>query len=216
MKTIKSLIYLSAAGLLLFTACEKKQPEGETKDTTAATQDTTATGVSENFNIDTTASIVKWVGKKTVGSDKHLGTVKIQSGALAVAGGKVTGGSIVIDMNSIQSTDVTDAGKKAKLEGHLKADDFFNAAKYPTATFVITKVEGNTATGNLTLRDSTSTISVNFDATQSGDNFKVTGKTTIDRSKFGVKYGSGSFFKGLGDKAISDEIELEFDVVGKK
>jgi len=39
---------------------------------------------------------------------------------------------------------------------------------------------------------------------------KNTAKTAfkVDRTKFGIKYGSGSFFDSLGDKAINDEFEL--------
>jgi hypothetical protein len=39
----------------------------------------------------------------------------------------------------------------------------------------------------------------------------VSGKTTLklDRTKWGLKYGSSSFFKGLGDKAIDNEFSLD-------
>jgi hypothetical protein len=30
----------------------------------------------------------------------------------------------------------------------------------------------------------------------------------VDRTKYDIKYGSGSFFDNLGDKAISDDFEL--------
>ena len=41
------------------------------------------------------------------------------------------------------------------------------------------------------------------------------GKTSFDRTKFGLKYGSGSFFKGLGDKAINDQVDVEFKIAIK-
>ena len=34
----------------------------------------------------------------------------------------------------------------------------------------------------------------------------------VDRTKYGIKYGSGSFFENLGDKAISNDFEVEVDI----
>ena len=55
-----------------------------------------------------------------------------------VNGGKIVGGTFVIDMNSITCTDIKDDQYNAKLVGHLKSDDFFGVEKFPTATFEIT------------------------------------------------------------------------------
>ena len=38
-------------------------------------------------------------------------------------------------------------------------------------------------------------------------------KLVFDRSKYDVRYGSGSFFENLGDKLILDDIELEATLV---
>ena len=40
-----------------------------------------------------------------------------------------------------------------------------------------------------------------------------TGTLTFDRTKFGMIYKSGNFFKDIGDKAIHDEVVLNFKVV---
>ena len=37
----------------------------------------------------------------------------------------------------------------------------------------------------------------------------MTAKLVFDRSKYNVRYGSGSFFENLGDRLILDDIELE-------
>jgi hypothetical protein len=39
---------------------------------------------------------------------------------------------------------------------------------------------------------------------------------TIDRSEFDVKYGSGSFFDGLGDKTIYDDFDLQISLSAGK
>ncbi len=48
------------------------------------------------------------------------------------------------------------------------------------------------------------------------DGASATGKATIDRTKFGLKYGSKSFFDNIGDKAIDDTFDLTFNVIAKK
>lgn len=167
------------------------------------------------YTVDVAKSSVTWLGKKVAGS--HNGTISLKSGSLAIDGAKLTGGSFVIDMTSIK-----DADGSEKLEGHLKADDFFGAEKFPTATFVITKVAGSganvTITGNLTIKGTTkpvsfpATVAVNTDGTVSA----VAGKITVDRTKYDIKYGSKSFFDSIGDKAIDDNFEIGVKLVAKK
>ncbi|MFF5383611.1 YceI family protein [Pedobacter suwonensis] len=167
------------------------------------------------YTVDVAKSTITWIGKKVTGS--HNGTVALQSGTLAVNGKSVTGGTFVIDMTSIK-----DADGSAKLEGHLKADDFFGTTKFPTSTFVITKVAGSganvTVTGNLTIKGITkplnfpATVSVNADGTASA----LAGKIIVDRTKYDIKYGSKSFFDSIGDKAIDDNFELSVKLVAKK
>jgi polyisoprenoid-binding protein YceI len=168
------------------------------------------------YTVDATKSVVTWKGGKITGSS-HNGTIAIQSGTLNVDGKNLKGGNFVIDMNSIK-----DADGSAKLEGHLKADDFFGAAKFPTANFVITKVAGSGAkvaiTGNLTIKsitkpltfDAAVTVNANGTITASAD------KISVDRTKYDIKYGSKSFFDTLGDKAINDEFELTVKLVASK
>ena len=50
------------------------------------------------------------------------------------------------------------------------------------------------------------------------DGNTVSGKSnlTLNRTTWGLKYGSASFFKSLGDKAINDEFTLAVDLTAKK
>jgi polyisoprenoid-binding protein YceI len=161
--------------------------------------------------VDVAKSTVKWLGKKVTG--EHTGTIAIKEGNLDVTGGKVTGGKVVIDMNSITDADLTDPAWNAKLIGHLKSDDFFSVATYPTADLVVTKVVGNNFSGNLTIKGVT--VPNSFSATASKDEKSTVykGTITIDRTKYGLKYGSKSFFDNLGDKVIYDEFTLDFSLV---
>ena len=44
------------------------------------------------------------------------------------------------------------------------------------------------------------------------DNNSASTELTIDRSKYDVRYGSGSFFDNLGDKTIYDNFELDVEL----
>ena len=172
-----------------------------------------------NYSVDTSASSIVWTGYKVTG--KHTGTVKVQSGNLTFDNGALTGGTFNMDMTSIKCTDLE--GEWAdKLVGHLKSEDFFGTTKYPAAKFVITRViaqdtKGNyKILGNLTIKESTKEVKFLGSAVENAGVITANGKITIDRSEYNVKYGSGSFFDGLGDKTIYDEFDLQVSLVAKK
>ena len=166
--------------------------------------------VTKSLNLS--ESVITWKGKKVTGS--HTGNINIQEGGLEFdEAGMLTGGMFVIDMNSITCTDLG-AGGAAKLVGHLKSDDFFGVATYPTAKFEITKVVSRGTpgsykiVGNLTIKETTKEIKFQADLTDSSGSADI----VIDRSDFNVRYGSGSFFDNLGDKTIYDEFELSVNL----
>ena len=151
-------------------------------------------------------SKITWTGKKVTGS--HTGTINLQDGTLIMDGDRLIGGSFTVDMTSLQVTDL-EAGKgKEKLEGHLKTDEFFGVNKFPTATFTITDVaksgNGYSVVGNMTIKGITQSMKIHL--TMNGNTATTT--LNVDRTKYGITYGSGSFFDNLKDKAINDNFEL--------
>ncbi len=171
-----------------------------------------------SLSIDTTNSKVVWTASKVTGT--HTGTVKVKSGALKLDQGKLVGGDFTVDMTSIDCTDLQGEWKD-KLVGHLKSADFFGTDKYPTAKFVITRAipldtKGNyKVVGNITIKETTKEIKFNAAVTETAGKATATAKITLDRTDFDVRYGSGSFFDGLGDKTIYDEFELQVTLAGK-
>ncbi|HEY3369441.1 MAG TPA: YceI family protein [Prolixibacteraceae bacterium] len=170
---------------------------------------------AKDAKVDVTKSVVNWTGKKVTG--EHHGTIAIKEGTLALTKDKVTGGKIVIDMQSIANVDLTDPGYNAKLIGHLKSDDFFAVATNPTSELVLTKVvnDGNNLTfnGNLTIKGITQPVTFPATVSKDGKNSVYKGTLTIDRTKYNVRYGSKSFFNDIGDKAIDDNFILDFNLV---
>lgn len=172
-----------------------------------------------NVKVDTAQSEITWKGYKVTG--EHAGTIAVKNGNFIYEEEALTGGSFEIDMASLKCTDLT--GEYAgKLEGHLKSDDFFGVATFPTAKFEITKVVSRgkagdyKITGNLTIKETTKEIRFNVNVDNATGVPVATADITIDRSDFNVKYGSGSFFDDLGDKTIYDEFDLGLKLVGTK
>jgi len=171
------------------------------------------------YNVDVSSSTALWKGYKVTG--EHTGTVKLKSGSLQFTDGILTGGTFNIDMTTIKCTDL-EGEWAGKLEGHLKSEDFFGVEKYPTAKFVITRAiaqdsKGNyKIIGNLTIKETTKEVKFFVNLTEKDGKVTASGKVTIDRSEYNVRYGSGSFFDGLGDKTIYDEFDLTVSLVANK
>ncbi|MEY3343600.1 MAG: hypothetical protein RL090_1284 [Bacteroidota bacterium] len=172
------------------------------------------------YNVDTQKSSVEWYAEKVTG--KHNGLINLKSGQLLNNHGRF-GGSFVMDMTSLVCTDLKD-GSKAKLEGHLKSDDFFSVQKHPTASFEITSMSpisgakagapNYTVSGKMTIKGITNDITFPANVTIAGATMMATADIKIDRSKYDIRYGSKSFFSDIGDKAIFDDFTLKVKLVG--
>ena len=168
------------------------------------------TANAQTKKINTTKSGIVWTGKKVTG--QHNGTINLQSCALVFKGKVLKGGTFVVDMTTINTTDLSGKGKES-LDGHLKADDFFGVDNHKTANLVFTNISGKgnglyTVTADLTIKGITKPFT--FDITVKGNTATTT--LNVDRTKYDIKYGSGSFFSGLGDKTINDEFELKVNL----
>ncbi|MBJ6109764.1 YceI family protein [Hymenobacter sp. BT523] len=169
-------------------------------------------------------STLGWEGKAV--THGHNGTMNFSSGELLVKGNAIVGGTVTVDMKTMKATDIKDAESQGKFVGHMSSDDFFGVATYPTSTFKIVSVapikgaakdaDNATITGDMTIKGVTQRISFPAKVGVKGDLASATGKVTIDRTKFGLKYGSKSFFESIGDKAIYDTFDLTFNVIAKK
>ncbi len=172
--------------------------------------------IVETLAVDVTASEIAWKAYKVTGN--HVGTVALKNGSLEMTDGVLTGGSFEVDMTTLITTDL-DGKMKGKLEGHLKSEDFFGTEKFPTSKLLITKVAAKGTPGDykvyadLTIKETTEPITFYANVKEEMGKTVATADLEIDRSKYNVKYGSGSFFSGLGDKTIYDEFELSIKLV---
>lgn len=162
---------------------------------------------AQDFKVNTNKTEIKWTGKKVTGG--HHGFIKLKEGVLKLKDGNITGGNFIIDMNTITCEDLEDPATNKKLVNHLKSDDFFGVEKYPTAMLEIINATpfekySSEVEAKITIKGKTETIK--FDVNMVRDMYIAT--IVIDRSKFDVKFRSGSFFDNLGDKLIYDDFTL--------
>ncbi len=180
--------------------------------------------------INTDVSMVSWMGKKKLINDAHNGKIKVKEGSVVFdKKGQPLSAEVIIDMTTITNEDLKDKKYNEKLVSHLSNADFFDVSKYPTSVLNIKNFEKITAakdakvkdlnlykaTGELQIKDKKKPIEFEVTITQDKGAHKGLGKLTIDRTLWDVRYGSDSFFKGLGDKVIANDIALDFELVTK-
>ena len=176
------------------------------------------------YKLQPQLSTLGWEGKAV--THGHNGTMQFSDGELLVQGNAIVGGSVTVNMKPMVATAIKDAENQGKFVGHMSSDDFFGAEKFPTSTFKIVSVtpikgaakDANNATiaGDMTIKGVTQRISFPAKVGVKDGVAAATGKVTIDRTKFGLKYGSKTFFDSIGDKAIYDAFDLTFNVIAKK
>ena len=163
------------------------------------------------YTINPDQSIIVWTGRE-VTTSKHFGNIYFASGQFEVKSGLISSGEFVVDMTTIDNQDLPEE-RRARLEAHLKSDDFFSVESHPTALLSILSSESVAegkwlVSGELTIK--TFTHPVVFEMLNSNDGWKA--NLVFDRSKYEVKFRSGTFFENLGDKLIYDDIELAINL----
>ncbi|MBC7384971.1 MAG: YceI family protein [Cryobacterium sp.] len=182
----------------------------------AAKMEKPATAAAEaKILFDPAASSVKWEGKKVTG--QHNGTIALSKAEIMMVNKELKGGEFIFDMTSIKDEDLKDPAYNTKLITHLKSEDFFDVAKFPTATLKIKDAKsvpgfvGPTfdVTADLTLKGKTNEIKFPAIVKTKDGKTTATANITIDRTRWDVRYGSGKFFKGLGDKVVYDDFKID-------
>lgn len=194
-------------------SCEKDKPvTSKTTEVATATDGTV-------YNVDAAASKIDWKGYKLVKSENtsHFGTIMLDNGQVTVKDGKLQSGTFIANMNSIVAIDLKDdAEQKAKLEGHLKSEDFFGTEKNPTATYEITKVSEATDSGdyntildgNLTIKGITKPVQFKANvAVNAGEITIATEPKDVMREEYGVK-----FQMPVDNGVVKDEMTLQIFV----
>ena len=155
-------------------------------------------------------SVINWTGKKVTGS--HGGTISFKEGFFIYENDKIVGGDFIVDMSTLINTDLT--GKdKIVLEKNLKSFNFFNTEEFKTSELVFKSISAKgknlyKVTADLTIKGVTNTVNFDLIVNKQG----ATAKLKIDRTKYGIQYGSGTFIDDIGDWTIYEEFDLNIDI----
>lgn len=217
---------LGILSLALFLAACEDPAANKPKAQTTAASNTTATNANANSTVTTantaptkldvkgTAlpisaenSKVEFTGSKVTG--KHDGGFKTFSGTIDLVNNKAEDSKVAvdIDVNSIYTDD-------EKLTGHLKTADFFDAEKFPKASFVSTKITPDTAkgagfytvTGDFDLHGQKKSITFPAKITVGDDKVEVDAEFAINRKDFAIVYA------GKTDDLIRDDVVIRLDL----
>ena len=149
-------------------------------------------GAQNKLTADTAATKLLWLGEKVTG--QHTGTIKLKSGWLIMQDSKIVSGEFLIDMTTLRESE-----NNAMLMGHLKSDD--------KGTGVVS--------GSLTIKEITNPIEFKATMQKKDDGTWFFANIAVDRTKYNIRYGSGSFFDNLGDKTVYDEFNLKVNLLVK-
>ena len=163
----------------------------------------------KNYDILIDKSELRWKGSKVLGKS-HEGTLKVKKGTVEIDKDGFVNGVIIIDMNSLNCTDLS-GERKAGLESHLRDDDFFSIDKFSESEIIFkssnsnnTKMEFN---GQLTIKGIEKPISfvAKIEDGDNGDLFAMS-KFEFNRTDYDINYAS------IGDNFIRHEIEIEIEL----
>lgn len=173
------------------------------------------------FQIDTAESVIRWTGRNLF--NHHSGTVRLADGEIRVRKGELISARFTVDMASIACEDITDTGMNAMLIEHLRTDDFFDVEHHPTAEFITEaaeRIEGATeGTPNYLLRGSFTLRNISralefpvLIAAKDDRHLTGQGVLELDRTDYGSRYGSGKFFRFLGQHLVNDHVQLHVKI----
>ena len=205
--------FLIPAILILFiVSCEKSSKK---KIETSLPKPTLSLSSGE-YVMDNDNSSIKWTGRE-LSTKSHYGSLQMKNGSLTVNTDGTINGIIKIDMTTIDCEDLQ-GRSKASLERHLRSDDFFSVESHPIATLTF-KSEGGIGAGNklafngdLEIKGISHPISFESEVKNVDPKVSALVNMTFDRSKYNVRFRSGTFFQNLGDKLIYDDIEISVDI----
>lgn len=216
-----AVIFLVVIAIYLFS--KQRHSETPIKATPSATkQEKAAEPVATSNNamkINVEKSTIQWSAKKIIGEANHRGTIEIKNGSLLSDSDSIIEGIFVIDMDTIENTDIQNQSMREKFVSHLKSADFFDVEKFPETTLFITDIAEKAdstgvqkITGDLTIKNITNQITFPAKISPTNSTTIIDATFSINRTDWDIKFGSSSFFDNLGDQAIDDMMNFEIHI----
>jgi polyisoprenoid-binding protein YceI len=167
--------------------------------------------------MDVSQSVIQWKGTKMRGLGKHEGIIKLQSGFVWLQNHELCGGEFVVDMRTIEVTDIpkSDPIPRRNLRNHLMDDDFFAVARYPTAKLTIIRAMKESSKVYIILADLTiknMTRRVEFKAVirdMNPNKFSSHASLTFNRHLWDISFKGSALQNNLVDDDIILEVFLQ-------
>ncbi|REE02131.1 YceI family protein [Marinoscillum furvescens] len=210
---------LSIVALVIITVASCTQPAKDNLEATEAQRVQRIHELADHLAIDTTNSVVTWIGSKPTG--QHNGIIALDSGTVSIYQDTLVAAFIRINISSLQVMDIEDPDKNQKLKTHLLSDDFFHESAHPFASFEVTDISTYDSTlvasdqeqypsefapaklsefmvaspthivsGNLTMRGTTKNISFPAKIERESKRYVIEAKFNIDRTDWKLSYNS--------------------------
>lgn len=201
MKPILNL-FLVISIMAVISSCGSGKKAAEAEATSEPVEDAEVA-----YTVDAAASEVAWKGE-VAGVYGHNGVINIAEGVVSAKGSTITGGSLVIDMTSIQPLDTASYTANGKvpqdLVDHLSTGDFFMTEEFPTATFVIKSHVGDKLIGDLTIRGNTKEEEATITSVEAAENgLSATADLVFNRQDYEV-----AWVHYMKDMILSDDITI--------
>lgn len=173
------------------------------------------------FKVNVDESNIEWTGRNP--NSKHFGTIQLSKGEITVKNNLISG-SFEIDMASIKSINLEGDELQPVLELHLKSDDFFFTEIFPTASFRIQNAkrvdEPNLTAPNFEVAGTLDLRGIKKDLTFPATvnplpdgGAAIEAHFDVDRTRWGIIYGSSRFFEHLGMHLVFDLISIQLRLV---
>ncbi|WP_419176155.1 rhodanese-like domain-containing protein [Desulfosediminicola sp.] len=177
-----------------------------------------------SYKVSVPESRIFWIGRNP--NSSHYGTVLFSGGNFTLHGSSIQG-SLLVDMESIENINLKGDELEQVLITHLKSDDFFYVDVYPGARFDIPSGRLNNQafptvpncelSGMLDLRGRQNHLNIEATVVQGGDGkLHLSSHFELDRTLWGIIYGSGKYYEHLGMHTVFDHISIELLVIAEK
>jgi len=218
-KTIVAII----AFTVIFASCNSTGNKTETNDA-----DTVKTVINEStvtFNKIEEGSYLNWTAFHLGRTSKRFGKVFLKDAEILVNENKVSNATITVDMLSLTVENFDEGDPKIeKLKSHLLDNDFFKTETYPTSKFELTNTEPSDKdgyayifTGNLTILETTKSISFYANANIDGDKINIHSEEfTIDRTDWNLTYNTEGTEGVAKDYLIANDVIFKIDITLSK
>ena len=219
---MKKLILPVIAIAAMFASCGGKGEKAETSD--AAAVETIQTDATVTYETIKEGSSMSWKASHLGGVQERFGKIFFNKASLSVTDGVLSNATVSVDMSSVRVESFPEGAEEiGKLTGHLLSQDLFNVEVYPNSTFELTAIEAiegefnSKVTGNLTMLDSTKSITFKANVTLNEDAVAIVSENfSVDRTNWCLSYHIEGSEGVPVDYLIDNEIGFKIDITATK